>query len=137
MLNRRVLERPQRVLIVDDSPDVRELWNLWLTFSGFAVEEAFDGADAVKKVRSFGPHLVLMDVWMPGLDGLRATEQLKADPVTANVPVLAVSADTYPPAPQRALDAGCEAFLPKPMNPDRLLDEVRAALRRVIARRPH
>jgi CheY-like chemotaxis protein len=131
-MDRRVLPRPQRVLIVDDAPDVRELWNVWLTFWGFAVEEASDGAEAVRKARSFAPHVVLMDIWMPVLNGLRATEQLKADPLTANVPVLALSADAYPPAPQQALDAGCDAFLPKPLNPDSLLDEIRAALRRAI-----
>jgi CheY-like chemotaxis protein len=131
-MDRRVLSRPQRILIVDDSPDVRELWNLWLTFWGFNVQEACDGADALRKARSFEPHLVLMDLWMPIINGLRATEQLKADPLMANVPVLAVSAEANPAAPQWALAAGCEAFLLTPTNPDLLLNEVRAALRRVL-----
>lgn len=134
--NRRVLPRPQPVLVVDDSPDVREIWNLWLTFWGFHVQKAVDGADALTTARSFKPHLVVMDIRMPGIDGLRATEQLKADPRTADVPVLAMSADVTPPTPQQALEAGCDVFLTKPTNPDLLLDEVRAALRRVIERMP-
>ena len=105
------------MLVVDDEADLRHLWELWLTFWGFAVEEAANGVEAIKKARLFQPHIVLMDVWMPVLDGLTATETLKSDPHLKDVPVLALSADTYPPAPENALHAGCEAFLPKPVNP--------------------
>jgi len=109
--DRRVLPRPQRVLVVDDSPDVRELWTMWLEFWGFAVEQANNGLDAVKKARTFHPHLVLMDLWMPVVDGLKATETLKSDPHMKDIPVLALSADTFSPASQRALDAGADRFL--------------------------
>jgi CheY-like chemotaxis protein len=135
MSERRVLPRPQRILVADDSPDVREVWNLWLTFWGFVVDEAGDGAEALRKARSFAPHIVLMDMCMPVVNGFRATEQLKADPATARIPVLALSADVFPSAPQRAVDAGCEAFLAKPVSPDHLLREIRATLRRVNDRR--
>ena len=128
MIERRTRPRPQRILVVEDDEDLRHLWELWLRFWGFAVEEAANGAEAVEKVRAFRPHLVLMDVWMPVLDGLAATRRLKADAQTKDVPVLALSADAYPPAPERALRAGCRAFLPKPVNPDRLLQAIRAAL---------
>ena len=121
-------------MIADDSPDVRELWNLWLTSCGFVVEEACDGADALRKVRSFRPDLVLMDVCMPVMDGLRATERLRADPLTAHLPILAVSADVCAPAPQQALDAGCDVFLSNLMSPQHLLHEVRAALRKSVAK---
>jgi CheY-like chemotaxis protein len=125
------------VLVVDDDPDLRHLWELWLTFWGFAVEEASNGLEAIKKARTFQPHLVLMDIWMPVLDGLIATRTLKADPAMKDVPVLALSADSFPPAQERAFEAGCEAFLPKPVNPDALLDNIRVAMRRLIARRQH
>ena len=125
---RRLLPRPQRVLVVDDDADMRHLWELWLTFWSFTVEEATNGLEAVSKAAAFHPHLVLMDIWMPQLDGLAATQRLKADPRTRHIPVLALSADAYPPAPQKALEAGCEAFLAKPVHPDQLLDAIRHAL---------
>lgn len=131
-MERRLLPRPQTVLIVDDSPDMREMWKLWLTFWGFRVEEAQNGAEGVQKARTFQPQIVLMDIWMPVLDGLRATRLLKADMATADVPVLALSADSLPPAPERALDAGADVFLEKPVDPGRLLEEIRHALRRVL-----
>jgi two-component system cell cycle response regulator DivK len=133
-MDRRALPRPQRVLIVDDSEDIRELWRLWLTFWGFEVEEAHDGAEAVRRAKAHRPDLVLMDLWMPVLDGLDATAQLKADSFTHEVPILALSADVFPPTPDRARAAGCEAFLAKPLDPDRLLAEIRSAFRRVLQR---
>jgi CheY-like chemotaxis protein len=129
---RRVLPRPQRILIVDDDADVRHLWELWLEFWGFSVEDAANGAEALKKAAEHRPDLVLMDIWMPVLDGIAATKRLKTDPQTAAVPVLALSADAYPPAPQRALGAGCEMFLQKPVNPDDLLHAIRRALHRKL-----
>jgi two-component system cell cycle response regulator DivK len=131
-IERRNLPRPQRVLIVDDSEDIRELWRLWLTFWGFEVEEANDGAEAVRRAQAHRPDLVLMDLWMPVLDGLDATAQLKADNRTTDVPVLALSADVFPPTPDRARAVGCDAFLAKPLDPDSLLTEIRGAFRRVL-----
>jgi two-component system cell cycle response regulator DivK len=119
----------KRVLIVDDSRDVRETWHDWLTIWGFDVVEAANGAEAVEKAHACPPDLVLMDWTMPVLDGLRATEQLKADAVTARVPVLALSADIFAPTPQEALGAGCDGFLGKPVSPEILLTEIRRAIR--------
>ena len=132
--DRRVLPRPQRVLVVDDSADVRELWAMWLEFWGFAVEQACNGLEAVRKARTFQPHLVLMDLWMPVVDGLKATEALKADPHMKDIPVLALSADTFSPVRERALEAGAERFLPKPVHPDTLLEAIRDALSALIRR---
>jgi two-component system cell cycle response regulator DivK len=126
--DRRVLPRPQRVLVVDDSADVRELWTMWLQIWGFSVEQAANGLDAIKKARTFQPHLVLMDLWMPVVDGLAATETLKADPHMKDVPVLALSADTFSPVRERALKAGADRFLPKPLTPEVLLEAIRESL---------
>src|SRR5687768_3777777 len=67
-MDRRNGMRPQQVLVVDDSPDIRELWRMWLNFWGFAVQEAGDGAEAVDKAQLNPPDLILMDLWMPVLD---------------------------------------------------------------------
>jgi CheY-like chemotaxis protein len=120
----------KRVLIVDDSVDVRDVWHDWLTIWGFDVEEAENGEEAVRKAAACPPDLVLMDWTMPVLDGLRATELLKENASTAMVPVLALSADTFSPTPQEALGAGCASFLGKPVTPEILLTEIRRAFRR-------
>ena len=124
-MERRHGSRPQRVLVVDDSADMREMWRACLTHWGFAVEEAADGADAVRIARLNPPDLVLMDVWMPVKDGLQTTRELKADPATASVPVLALSADHSAHAVQEAKLAGCAMFLGKPLTPDELLEKIR------------
>ena len=129
MPDRRVLPRPQHVLVVDDDSDIRHIWEMWLTFWGFRVEEAANGAEALDKAKAQRPDLVLMDIWMPVLDGIAATRRLKTDARTSDVPVLALSADGYPPAPQKALQAGCDVFLQKPVDPDTLLEAIRGALR--------
>ena len=107
---------------------------MWLQIWGFSVEQAANGLEAVKKARTFQPHLVLMDLWMPVVDGLKATETLKADPHMKDVPVLALSADTFSAARQRALDAGADRFLAKPVSPDALLDAIRGSLSAMIGR---
>jgi CheY-like chemotaxis protein len=107
---------------------------MWLEFWGFAVEQANNGLEAVKKARTFHPHLVLMDLWMPVVDGLKATEALKSDPHMKDIPVLALSADTFSPAGQRALEAGADRFLAKPINPELLLEAIRESLAALINR---
>jgi two-component system cell cycle response regulator DivK len=128
-MNHGVLPARKRVLIVDDSLDVREVWHDWLTIWGFEVDQATNGAEAVEKATACQPDLVLMDWTMPVLDGLAATERLKAHAATAHVPVLALSADTFAPTPQEALGAGCTGFLGKPVTPESLLNEIRRAIR--------
>ena len=121
--------RRRRVLVVDDSRDIRDVWHDWLTIWGFDVDHAANGKEAVAMAIASPPDLVLMDWTMPVLNGLAATAQLKADAATAFIPVLALSADTFAPTPQEALDAGCEGFLGKPVTPEGLLSEIRRTFR--------
>ena len=124
-MERRSAFRPQRVLIVDDTADLREVWKLWLTGWGFAVEEARNGAEAVQKARTRPPDLILMDLAMPVLDGREAMRLLAADRATAHVPVLAMTA-------QPAVLAGADdhhPFIAKPAEAEHLLEQIRATLR--------
>jgi CheY-like chemotaxis protein len=130
-MERRVRIRPQRILIVDDVTEIRELWRLWLTYWGFAVQEAKNGAEAVQMALANPPDLVLMDLWMPVLDGLEAMRQLRDDPRTTNVPVVALSAQTMSPAPDAIAEAGACTFVQKPCDPDELLHHIRSALTRL------
>ena len=127
-MERRQAARPQRVLVVDDNPDSRELWAVWLTHYGFHVEQAANGADAVQKAVESPPALVLMDLWMPIMDGLTAIQRLKADPRTAAIPVIALSAHGNDPVPSRATAAGAHGFLQKPCDLDALILSIRVAL---------
>jgi CheY-like chemotaxis protein len=72
------------VLVVDDSADIRELWRLWLTFWGFSVHEARNGYDAIQKATELQPDLILMDLWMPVVDGVEAMRRQKADSRTSH-----------------------------------------------------
>jgi CheY-like chemotaxis protein len=128
-MERRKLARPQRVLVADDADDVRELWKAWLTFWGFAVDEARNGAEAVEKARRHPPDLVLMDVWMPVMTGVEATERIKADSELADVPVLALTAAAMWPPPEEVTTAGCDRLLRKPIDPDELLAAIRGLLK--------
>ena len=125
------LEHDCRRLQLGQVAEVRQLCNVWLTLCGFAVEEARDGAEAVRKAQARPPDLILMDLAMPVLDGISATKALKAHPLTAPVPVLALSANVWPPTMEKALQAGCEVFVAKPVELDQLVEHLRAAFRRV------
>ena len=124
-MERRSAFRPQRVLLVDDTADLRELWRLWLIGWGFAVEEARNGAEAVEKARGCPPDLILMDFAMPVLNGREAMQLLASDPATARVPVLAMTAQT---TIFTTPDEG-QHFIPKPADPEHLLEQIRVTLR--------
>jgi CheY-like chemotaxis protein len=99
-----------------------------LVHDGHSVLQAFDGGRGVEMARAHGPDLVLMDLSMPVMNGLEATRLLKADPATAAIPVIALTACTQDEDVAAALRAGCNAFLAKPLEPRRVAAEVRRIL---------
>ena len=113
---------PTRVLVVEDFADNRDLLTEYLTFRGFSVTAAADGAAAVDMVRQDRPDVILMDLRMPGLDGWEATRLLKADPATASVPIVAVTAHALRPEIESARAAGCDAVVAKPFDIAALAD---------------
>ena len=126
-MDRRIATRPQRVLLVDDSDVVREMWTAWLTFWGFVVEEARYAAEALEKARTRRPDLIVMDLAVPVRHGRQAIEVLASDPFTAAVPVLARSPQTYAVIPHAS--KGAAGFQPRPADPGHLLREIRDTLR--------
>lgn len=112
------------VLLVEDFVDAREMYRDYLEFSGFRVETAGDGREAIDKARTCKPDLVLMDLSLPGIDGWEATRVLKSDPETAGVPILALSAHAMAPEGRRAHEAGCDGFIAKPCLPHELVSEI-------------
>jgi CheY-like chemotaxis protein len=112
------------VLVVDDRAENRELCRECLSYSGFAVIEATDGAKAVQAAREHLPDVIVMDVAMPIMDGYEACRIIKADPLTSYIPVVFLTAT---PARSAVADEGAdiEALLLKPCSPDDLEAEVR------------
>lgn len=116
------------MLVVDDYQDAREMYARFLRASGFVVAEAKTGIEAVEKGRGLLPDCILMDLSLPGIDGWEATRQLKADPSTRHIPVVAITGHASELASRDAKAAGCAAFVLKPAPPDAVLAEVRKAL---------
>jgi CheY-like chemotaxis protein len=116
------------VLVVDDYQDAREMYAEYLKASGFRVEEAGTGIEAVEKARHVKPDCILMDLSLPGIDGWEATRQLKADVTTKHIPVVAITGHASELASRDARAAGCVSFVLKPALPDAVVAEVRKAL---------
>lgn len=118
-------EKKCTVLLVDDIPDSREMYAFFLRAAGYAVHEAADGGDALGIALDFRPDVIVMDLSLPSMDGWTAIEKLAATPETAAIPVVVLSAHTFPADEQRARAAGAAAFLAKPCPPDELARQVR------------
>src|SRR5687768_3720360 len=96
------------ILIVEDQLEMRAISAAYLHHHGYRVLATDDGREGVRVAREEHPDLVLMDISLPGMDGLQATEALKADPATRDIPVLIVSAHPYGSVGHRAFEAGCD-----------------------------
>ena len=112
------------VLVVDDIAEQRGILTTLLAYSGYELLEAADGEEAIRMAREHCPDLILMDAGLPRLDGWGATERLKQDPVTAEIPVIMLTAYALEVDRARALQAGCDSFLTRPVAPRRVLEEV-------------
>lgn len=115
---------PKRVLIVEDDPLSRELAVDLLEGAGYSVLQAKDGVGLLERVQAEQPDLILLDLQLPGVDGVTLACQLTANPVTRQIPILAVSAHASPERQARALAAGCADFLAKPLDTQAVLSTV-------------
>ncbi|OFW08447.1 MAG: hypothetical protein A3H96_21040 [Acidobacteria bacterium RIFCSPLOWO2_02_FULL_67_36] len=116
------------ILLVDDLLDARELYAQYLTYAGFSVVTAINGHEAVRLAELLHPDLILMDIRLPGMDGLEATSDLKANPAVADIPVVAITADESEEVRERAQRVGCSAFISKPALPDAVARSIVAIL---------
>ncbi len=119
---------PPVVLLVDDDPDTNELYAMSLTGSGFAVEQATSGEDALARIGSVVPDIVVADIVLPGMDGFALCREIKRDERTAHVPVIAVTGYSSPTRMEEATRAGFQALLLKPCLPDDLLAQIRRSI---------
>jgi CheY-like chemotaxis protein len=116
-----------KVLIVDDDPVMHLLYRKYLLEAGYELLTAKNSQDAMAVVSRQIPQLIVMDIMMPGGDGLSALRELKKSQSTRNIPVIVVTAnvENYMTATQESENSGAASFLPKPLSPARLMAEVK------------
>jgi len=117
-----------RILVIDDEPQIRRIMRTTLITGGYEVDDAKTAEEGLLKVREFRPDLVLLDINMPGMGGLAACRELRADP---NVAIIMLTVHNTEAAKVEALDAGADDFVTKPFSTPELLARIRAALRRI------
>jgi DNA-binding response OmpR family regulator len=119
------------ILVIDDETRIAELARDYLAHAGFAVRLAFDGTTGLADALRERPDLVVLDLGLPGLDGLDVTRRLRADPATATIPIVMLTARDDELDKLLGLELGADDYLTKPFSPRELVARVRAVLRRV------
>jgi CheY-like chemotaxis protein len=104
------------VLIVDDNPINLKLIKVLLLSEGYSVRTATDAEEALSTLAEFHPRLILMDIQMPGMDGLELTRRLKADPATSHIAIVAITAYAMKGDEDKAKAAGCDGYVAKPID---------------------
>lgn len=118
-----------RILIVEDNPGHLRLAVMLVQLAGYQALEAVEAQEGIRLARAERPDLILMDLQLPGMDGLAATRQLKQDPRTRHIPVIAVTSYVADASEPEARAAGCAGFIAKPYHHADLLAALEAALR--------
>ena len=113
-----------KILYIEDHPAQRDIMAQMLELSGYEVAVASDGLEGVERARSWGPDLILMDLRMPRMDGFEAIRELRKDPDTADVPIIAISAWASAKHKVRAMEAGANDHFTKPVDLSRLLETI-------------
>jgi two-component system, cell cycle response regulator DivK len=117
-----------KILLVEDNEFSRDMLSRRLIKNGFEVIMAVDGAESVRLAKSELPDLILMDMGLPVMDGSEATLQIKADPATRNIPVIALTAHAMGGDRGKALAMGCDEYDTKPIELSRLLSKIHKLL---------
>lgn len=117
-----------KILLVEDNEMNRDMLSRRLTKRGYEVTLAVDGQEGVDSAAADHPDLILLDMSLPVLDGWAAARMLKADPATAVIPIIALTAHALAGDRERALEAGCEDYDTKPVDLSRLIEKIQAQL---------
>ena len=125
-----------RLLLVEDNEDNRTIYSTLLRHLGYEVIEAQNGVQAIELARSERPDLILMDISIPEMDGWEATRILRGDPVTKDVPIVALTAPALEDDRERAAEVGFSSYLAKPIEPRAVLAEVRRLIGENVTPRP-
>jgi len=117
-----------RILVVEDQEDNRQIIRDMLAATDYEVIEAESGEAALAVVAIKRPHLILMDIQLPGIDGYEVTRRIKTDPALRSIPIIAVTSYALSGEEQKARAAGCDEYVPKPYSPRQLLAKIRQYL---------
>jgi DNA-binding response OmpR family regulator len=120
-----------RVLVVEDSQDIADLIRHFLERSGHTVTRLASGSDGLRQARASPPDLIVLDLMLPGLDGLHVCQALRAEPATASIPIIMLTARGEEADRVRGLELGADDYVTKPFSPKELVARVSALLRRV------
>jgi len=122
-----------KILLVDDAELFLDLEKSYLNRSSFDITTARSGPEALLSIRSDRPTLIILDLLMPGMDGDEVCRKVKSDPLTNTIPIIMVSSVLDPELRERCFRAGCDAFVPKPLKKEELLEAIEKTV--VIAKR--
>ncbi|HRI42349.1 MAG TPA: response regulator [Bacteroidia bacterium] len=123
------MNKPLKVLVVDDEPDVVEILSYNLSRENYLVYKAYNGSDGVRVAHEVHPDLVIMDIRMPGINGIEACRQMKQDVETKAIPVLFLTADADEYTTMNAIEAGGDHFITKPIRPQILMGMIAELIR--------
>ncbi len=116
----------KKVLIVEDNPDLVFILTCVLESLGYTVVSATHGSEGVEKAAKEKPHLILMDILMPGMDGREATRKIRSNPETHNTPIIATTVLYKEPELKKCIEAGCNDWLVKPFSRQDLQRKIQA-----------
>ena len=113
-----------KILVVDDEPTIVRLMEFILARQGHEILVAVNGEEALEKIKSQHPDLVLLDIMMPRIDGYEVAQRLRADPATASLPIIMLSAKAQEEDIRKGVDVGVNEYITKPFTPDHLVQVV-------------
>jgi two-component system alkaline phosphatase synthesis response regulator PhoP len=120
-----------RIVVVEDNPDIAELITHYLQRAGHVTDHLASGGEVLRHARASAPDLIVLDVMLPGMDGLEVCQGLRSDPGTAAIPIIMLTARGEEPDRVRGLELGADDYVTKPFSPKELVARVKALLRRV------
>jgi DNA-binding response OmpR family regulator len=122
------MDKQKTILVVDDEETIREVVRRYLEREGFLVQEAADGYETLALIKKYPPDLIVLDLMLPGIDGLSLTQHIRHD---RQIPIIMLTAKSEPTDRIRGLDLGADDYVTKPFSPQEIVSRVRAVLRRV------
>ncbi|PKN91322.1 MAG: response regulator [Chloroflexi bacterium HGW-Chloroflexi-6] len=118
------------ILYVEDNPDNRMLIRRVLMSEDYIVEEASSASEALEKLKTLRPHLILMDINMPEMDGYTLTAKIRQLPSMGGIPIIALTANVMKGDREKSLEAGCDGYIQKPIDIDTIISQIQRYLKR-------
>ncbi len=121
-----------KILVVDDCQTTRKILSMYLKSKGFEVVSAENGLDAIEKLASHNVNLIMSDLNMPYMDGIELLKTLKSDPNLSHIPILMVTTEADPEEKQKAMEAGANAYLVKPVTADMVSNNIKSIIKEMF-----